>query len=250
MSCILSAVGDYDPLRSISLFLGNGLDGQRSFDIKAPSAWSAQLWVNGLTAAHYVYKCMMEQYLACDSSPVDSDNSHWFNRTLYLPKPRQLSRLSSTSSSSSSSSTSSYASGPKSVTRRSLRSCSSHSDSDHEVGSIRKSSAMSFRSGYLSERSFTPTPPHRTHGSLILRSHHSDILSVEHKHGESPPGSTPGLPYVYSSFSMICPCHAYEIVPSKSIDLRSSTHGKKPTTKACCRQCRNACKIVIDMDNL
>ena len=244
---VYTAVGDYDPLRSISLFLGDGFGGQRSFDVRAPSAWAAQLWVDGLTTAHYVYRCMLEQCLASESE-TDRDNSHWFSRTLYLPVSRQSSRLSSTSSSSSASSALSC---PKTVTRRSLRSwSSSHSESDHEACSTRRISTMSFRSGYLSERSITPTPPHKISGSLPSRYHHqSTVLSIEPRHGESPPGSTPGLPYVHSSFSAICPCHAYEITPSRSIDLRTSEVGKKPTGKACCKLCRNACKIVIDMDN-
>ena len=234
--------GDYSPLRSVSLFLGDGCGDWRSFNIRASSAWSAQLWVDGLTAAHYVYRCMVEQCYASDSH-TELDTSHWFSRTLYLPLPHHQSNTLSTSHHQ------------KPVTRQSLRSWSrstscSNSDSDREVSTIHRC-ARSSGSGYYSERSLTPSSPRKISGSLASRSHYSSVcLSMEPRHGESPPGSTPGLPYVYSSLSTICPCHAYEIMPSRSVDVRFSEVEKKPLSKTCCRQCRNACKIAMDMDNL
>lgn len=192
--CCNIAVGDYDPLRSISLFLDDSAGGQRLLDVRAPSAWSAQLWVDGLTAAHYVYKCMLEQ---CHAALTNKEIASWYTRTLYLPPS-------------------------KSFTRRpleSLSSCGSQSDSEHEMKS---------------------TPPQR----IVLESG-----SRHQRETDSP--TTPGLPYVYSTFSTICPCHAYEIVPSRSVDLRSVDLSQyKSHTPGCCSRCRDACKIALDMDNL
>ena len=202
------------------MFVGDDFGGQRSFDIRATSAWSAQLWVDGLTAAHYVYKCMLEQCYASELFTSD-EGTHWFSRTLYLPQA-----------------TSSNTRQPP------QRSWSSSSQSEIDAGSTRK--ALS-RMRYLSERSVTPSPPCKIRSS---QSRQSTIMSIEHQNSLSPPSSTPGLPYIYSSFSTICRCHAYEIIPSRSIDLRYAEVEKKPSSTFCCRLCRDACKIVIDMDNL
>lgn len=221
----LNSVGDYDPLRSISLFVGDSFGGQRSFDIRASSAWSAQLWVDGLTAAHYVYQCMLEQSVASDSITIE-DSSRWFNRTLYLPQLHQPQSSSSLPS----------------FTQQPLRSWSSSSTpTEHDMASTRKGLS---RSRYLSDRSVTPTPPCK------IRSSQSRLLSVDRQPSVSPTSSTPGLPYIHSTFSSICRCHAYEIIPSRSIDLRLSEVERKPSRTTCCRQCRDVCKIVIDMDNL
>ena len=243
------AVGDYDPLRSISLFLGDGFGGQRSFDIRASTAWSAQLWVDGLTAAHYVYQCMLEQNAAFDSlsiDAVDSSSHHWFNRTRYLPQTVPSNHSSPLSS-------------PTSVgvpSRRYWR--GSQSDSDNETGTIsinsRKSASMRSRSSYLSERSLTPPTPSsssKAHYSLPSRYRRSNHVAIKSQLNRSTQ-STPGLPYIHSPFSSICRCHAFEILPSRSVDLRSTTEiERKPLAmNSCCRQCRNACKIAMDMDNL
>ena len=236
-------VGDYDPLRSISLFLGDNFGGQRSFDIRASTAWSAQLWVDGLAAALYVYQCMLEQNSASDglASDLTDHSPHWFNRTKYLPQTVPSNHSSPLPS-------------PKCVDRQSQRywsTSSSQSDSDSETGSTssrsRRSLRMQSQSGYLSERSLTPTsPPRKIHYSLPSRYHRSSHVPINKRIS-----STPGLPYVHSPFSTICRCHAFEILPSRSVDLRSSEIEKKSlTTKSCCSLCRDACKIAMDMDNL
>ena len=239
-------MGDYDPLRSISLFLGDGFGGQRSFDIRASTAWSAQLWVDGLTAAYYVYQCMLEQNSASDCDTMDS-SPHWFNRTKYLPQTVPSNHSSPLSS-------------PTSVTgqpRRYWSTSSTQSDSDNEIPIIgtasinsHKSASVRSRLGYLSERSLTPSTPRKIHHSLPSRYHRSNHVSIKPRLNRSIP-STPGLPYIHSPFSSICRCHAFEILPSRSVDLRLSEIEKKSfTIKPCCSLCRDACKIAVDMDNL
>ena len=242
-------VGDYDPLRSISLFLADGFGGQRSYDIRACSSWSAQLWVDGLTAANYVYKCMLQQNFACDSSPAvdvteNVASSHWFNRNRYLPDTIPSNNSSPLSS-------------PTPLGRPSRRywsSSSQSSDSDTEtIGttsiSSRQSGSVFSHTGYLSERSPSPLSPTasttKVHHSLPSRYRRSRHVAIKPRLNRT----MPGLPYINSPLSSICRCHAFEIVPSRSVDLRSLEKRASPT-RSCCVQCRDACKIAMDMDNL
>lgn len=192
---------------------------------------------------------MLEQNAALDSlysDSVDSSSHHWFNRTRYLPQTVPSNHSSPLSS-------------PTSVTvpsRRYWR--GSQSDSDNEVGTIsissRKTASMHSRLSYLSERSLTPptlSGSSKAHHSLPSRYRRSNHVAIKSQLNRSTQ-STPGLPYVHSPFSSICRCHAFEILPSRSVDLRSTTEiERKPfAMKSCCRQCRDACKIAMDMDNL
>ena len=221
-----NAVGEYDPLRSISLFLSDGCGGQRLFDIRASSAWTAQLWVDGLTSAYYVYRCMIEQYCAGENLINCFSSVH----AKYVVQPCHSKSLLSMPCS-------------KQATRQSLSTSGSHSNNDHELSPTQRH----FQSGYYSERSLTSPSSCKVGGSS---SPHSVRLSMESRLAESPPGGTPGLPYIHSFLSSICCCHAYEIMPSRSIDVRYYEVERKPTGKSCCRQCRNACKIALDLDNL
>ena len=170
------AVGDYDPLRSISLFLGDGFGDQRSFDIRTSSAWSAQLWVDGLTATHYVYCCMLEQDSACESLPSDiADRSHWF-KVQYLPEHHQTNIIVSQGT---------Y---PSSVSSRpSLRYwTASTSDTDHDDNTTHNFTTTFPKSGYFSDRSLTPTPTHYPHSSLPSRYRRSRPHSIKTRWTESP----------------------------------------------------------------
>lgn len=219
-----NAAGDYDPLRSLSLFLG---DGQRLFDIRALSALTAQLWVDGLSSARYVYMCMMEQFFAsekCDSS-----------RKCVLQPCHSKSLLSIPCSTQG--------------TGRTLSTSGCHSDINYELSPAQ----TDFQCGCYSKRSLSPSSSCKVSSFLGSRSPHSVCLSVESKIGyhESSPGGTPGLPYIHSCLSpVICRCHAYEIMPSRSVDVRFSEIERIPASKSCCRQCRNACEIAIDLENL
>ena len=64
--------------------------------------------------------------------------------------------------------------------------------------------------------------------------------------------STPGLPYQQSPLSSICSCHAYEIVPSRSVDMREQNRGRSPVVSnhRCCQSCKLACRIALDLENL
>lgn len=243
-------VGDYDPLRSISLFLGDGFGGQRSFDIRASTAWSAQLWVDGLTAANYVYQCMLEQDAAIDvlsSDTLDNSSHQWFNRTRYLPQTVSSNHSSPLAS-------------PTSVRVPSGRYWrGSQSDSDNETGTIsinsRRTGSMRSQSSCLSERSLTPPTPGSSTGSKVAhhsfpsRYRRSNHVAIKPRLNRSTL-STPGLPYIHSPFSSICRCHAFEILPSRSVDLRSTLEIDRKPLKSCCAQCRDACKIAVDMENL
>ena len=248
---LVFTVGDYDPLRSISLFLADGFGGQRSYDIRACSSWSAQLWVDGLTAANYVYQCMLQQNFACDGSPVideteNGTSSHWFNRNRYLPDTIPSNHSSPLSS-------------PTPLGRPLQRywSSSQSSDSDTEtIGttsiSSRQSGSVFSQTGYLSERSPSPPSPAasttKVHHSLPSRYRRSRHVAIKPRRNRTI-ANMPGLPYVNSPLSSICRCHAFEIVPSRSVDLRSLEKRASPV-RSCCVQCRDACKIAMDMDNL
>ena len=197
---------------------------------------------------------MLEQNAAFDSlsstDTLDKSTHHWFNRTRYLPQTVASNQSSPLSS-------------PTSVgvpSRRYWR-VSQSSDSDSETGTIsissRNTASMHSRSSYFSDRSLTPPTPSSgsskvSHDSLPSRYRRSNHVAIKSRLNSSSTWSTPGLPYVQSPFSSICRCHAFEILPSRSVDLRSTAEmGRKPFAgKSCCAQCRDACKIVMDMENL
>ncbi len=193
---------------------------------------------------------MLEQNTAFDSlssNMVDHSPHHWFNRTRYLPQT-----VPSNHSSPQSSPTSTGV-----PTRRYWStSTGSQSDSDNETRTIsitsRKVASMRSQSSYLSERSLTPPTPttgssSKVHHSLPSHYRRSNHVAIKSQLNSS----TPGLPYIHSPFSSVCRCHAFEILPSRSVDLRFAAETEKSfTMKPCCSQCRDACKIVMDMENL
>lgn len=197
---------------------------------------------------------MLEQNTAFDSlsssDTLNNSTPHWFNRTRYLPQ-------------TVASNPSSPLSSPTSVrvpSRRYYRGSQS-SDSDNETGIIsissRNTASMRSHSSYLSDRSLTPPTPSSgsskvSHDSLPSRYRRSNHVAIKSRLNSSRTRSTPGLPYVQSPFSSVCRCHAFEILPSRSVDLRSTAEmERKPfAVKSCCAQCRDACKIVLDMENL
>lgn len=194
---------------------------------------------------------MLEQDAAFDclsNDIVDSSPPHWFNRTKYLPQTVPSNHSSPLSS-------------PTSVgvpTRRYWStSTGSQSDSDNEAGTISiascKTASMRSRSGYLSDQCLTPPTPssNKVHHSLPSRYRRSNHVAIKSQLSRST-SSTPGLPYIQSPFSTVCRCHAFEILPSRSVDLRSATEIEKKSfaMKSCCSQCRDACRIVVDMENL
>ena len=77
----------------------------------------------------------------------------------------------------------------------------------------------------------------------------SSVLVQDYPHSWQ---STPGLPYQSSPLSSICSCHAYEIMPPRTVDLSEPEMGRIPVVcqKRCCPNCEVSCRIALDLENL
>ncbi len=106
---------------------------------------------------------------------------------------------------------------------------------------------MSVDSGYNSDMRSLEVKGHR--GSLPIWLSASSLDSPPRTHSWHDRHSSHTFPYRYSPLSELCRCHDYEVIPSRSIDVRSKVSPPYPQRR-CCRQCVDTCKVAEDLDNL
>lgn len=201
-----------------------------------PSRTLIPRWVDGLTAAKYVYERNLQQQEAleqCNARGEKVYEDSWF-RTNYLPTRRLQARGS--------------VSPPK--LKRELPSNSAlarlRNSTGDEQHTERETESATNSSG-PSSREPTPSPPLQRGSPTHTSRPSSSSSSSPHGHQ-----SVPGLPYTRSSLSSICSCHDYEIAPSRSVSLSyrgDVVKASSPKSK-CCPKCDIPCRIAMDLTNL
>ena len=177
-------------------------------------------WVDGLSAAKYIYRRMLEQ-------------EETFFRSLFVSgKPREPSPVTDNDSM-----------------------CTNISDSELSPGREEKGTVTlhedvcSSPTSLSQQRELEKKRHHMVHTSRPLpapHKHSPSVLVQDYPHSWQP---TPGLPYQLSPLSSICSCHAYEIVPP--VDLRKLEMGRSPVScqKRRYPSCEVACRTVPDLEN-
>ena len=220
-------------------------------------------WVEGIKCARYVYQAMLQQDKALEIFTAKGIDLNKPFKTYYLPKlSSEQTPDSQGSPSLHSSHVVSYRSRETSLSSNTISSYST------DCGGSPLHSQLSFKSGYLSDCADTPSPTRNYYGHSLRSGYLSDTGEAIGRSGKRYKRSlsslrmsrprpvqktrvtksapiyerrTPGLPYVRSPLSSICPCHSYEI----------PVRGKKNSTGSkCCFRCRMVCPIAQDLDNL
>ena len=172
-------------------------------------------WVDGLNAAKYIYRRMLEQ------------EETYFRSLLVTHKPREASPVTDSNSTCTNVSCSELSPGRGGL----------HEDVCCSPSSLSR------------QRDLEKKRHHTSHPLPAPCKDSSSVLVQDYPHSWQ---STPGLPYHSSPLSSICSCHAYEILPPRTVDLREPEMGRSPVVcqKRCCPNCEVSCRIALDLENL
>jgi hypothetical protein len=274
---------NYDPLRSLSITVRKGKreNSVTTYNLKAMSAWTCQMWVEGLLSAKYVQRRVEDQLLAREWYESHGHTLHSAGSRLlhnYLPKNSEMRRFrverrqAKSASSSIRSNDSGVVSDGGSLEHLDLRDMyvvlemppNSTEVITREIHPSLLSEQHSANSSlFCPEATFSPSPgtPEHTHTS------HTSSSPLPISTEDLITRSTPGLPYTKSpnspnsSSASLCSCHAYQIVTLDWTRPSGGERGRRSGSRStqncpwlsqsrCCSRCEGHCKFVANVDSL